>query len=259
MRMISVEGGILEIEERGSGPALIMLHSLLTDSTAFDSVVEELARSRRVILVNLPGFGKSSPAGSTIESMAERVAAVLPALELKNDTCILGNGFGGFIAATLAIRRGALIDRLVLANCGVRFSDEGRAAFKMMADRVREHGMAGIVDVAIKRLFPQSYIDTHPRVIEERRQVLLKNDPQRFAQACLALASLDLENGVRAIANPTLVLVGSLDTATPPSMALELADILPVAQYAEITGCGHAPMIQAPTAFLSTVKRFLDE
>ena len=127
-----------------------------------------------------------------------------------------------------------------------------------MAQRVRERGMAGIVDIAMKRLFPQSYLDTNPRIVEQRRQVLLRNDPQRFAQACLALSALDMRASVASIRNQTLVMAGTLDSATPPAMALELADLIPTAQYAEITACGHAPMIQSPAAFLSTVKRFLD-
>jgi 3-oxoadipate enol-lactonase len=258
MKTITLDGGLLEIEEHGMGPPLVMLHSLLTDSSAFDAVVSDLSRHRRVIRVNLPGFGKSSPAGSTIASMADRVAALFAALELNRDTSLLGNGFGGFVAAMLAIRHGKIFDRLILADAGAGFSEEGKAAFYNMAQLVRERGMGAVVDVAMKRLFPQTYIDTNPRIVEQRREVLLRNDPQRFAQACLALAALDMREAIRAVKNPTLVLVGALDSATPPAMSLELAELISTAQYAEIAGCGHAPMIQAPIAFVSTVKRFLD-
>lgn len=257
MRTITIDGGMLEIDEHGTGPALVMLHSLLTDSSAFDAVVTDLSRQRRVILVNLPGFGKSSPAGSTITSIADRVAALFPALELKPDTTLLGNGFGGFVAGMMAIRHGKLFDRLILANTGAGFPEDGKAAFHAMAKAVRERGMAAVVDVAMKRLFPPSYIDMNPRIVEQRREVLLRNDPQRFAQACLALASLDMSEEIRGVKNATLVLVGSLDAATPPAMSLELVELIATAQYAEISGCGHAPMIQAPAAFLSILKRFL--
>ena len=59
------------------------------------------------------------------------------------------------------------------------------------------------------------------------------------------------------IRNPALVLVGSLDSATPPAMSQELAGLLPGSRYVELEGCGHAPMIQAPAAFVATVTDFL--
>lgn len=76
MQTVAVEGGALEIAEHGAGPPLVLLHSLLTDSPAFDRVVPDLARGHRVILVNLPGFGRSSPVEPSIERIADRVAAL---------------------------------------------------------------------------------------------------------------------------------------------------------------------------------------
>lgn len=257
MQTVAVEGGALEIAEHGAGRPLVLLHSLLTDSSAFDRVVPDLAREHRVILVNLPGFGRSSSVGASIERIADRVAALFSTLELPRNTDLLGNGFGGFVAGMLAIRHGSRFDRLVLANTGAGFSEAGRTAFHTMANRVREHGMPGVIDIAITRLFPQSYIDANAAIVEERRRVLLRNDPERFAQACLALADLDMREGIAGIRNPTLILVGSLDTATPPAMSQELARGIPGAAYVELPACGHAPMIQAPEAFLGAVKPFL--
>jgi 3-oxoadipate enol-lactonase len=257
MKKISVDDGVLEVADHGAGRPLILLHSLLTDSSAFDRVVPDFARDRRAIRINLPGFGGSSPVGSSIEHIADRVAALLPQLELSADADVLGNGFGGFVAGMLAIRHGERFDRLILANTGAGFSESGKAAFHTMASRVREHGMEGVVDIAMRRLFPESYIEANADVVEERRQTLLRNDPERFAQACLALADLDMREHIGGIRNPALVLVGSLDSATPPAMSQELARLLPGSRYVELEGCGHAPMIQAPTTFLAAVTDFL--
>lgn len=86
--------------------------------------------------------------------------------------------------------------------------------------------------------------------------MLLSNDPERFAQACLALADLDMRKGIGGIRNPTLVLVGSLDSATPAAMSRELAQSISGAQYVELPACG-PPMIQAPGDFLAAVEPFL--
>ena len=258
MRSISVRDGVLDIAQTGAGKPIVLLHSLLADRTIFDRIVPMLARTRRVIVPDLPGFGGSSSAGATIEGIAERIAGLFDALNLGTGADVLGNGFGGFIASTLAIHHGAKFDRLVLADTGLGFSLEGKQSFYAMAERVRQAGMGAIIDVAMKRLFPEDYIAAHPEVFTERRNALLKTNPEFFAEACLALAALDLTSSIATIRNPTLVVVGELDAATPPEMARALSRALPKAELIEIPGCGHAPMAQAPEAFINTISGFLE-
>lgn len=258
MASINLTEGSLDVIEAGAGKPLLLLHSLLADRSVFDRIVPMLARDRRVILPDLPGFGGSSSAGATIQGIADRLARLFDALDLGRDTDVLGNGFGGFIASTLAIRHGGRFDRLVLADTGIGFSETGRASFHTMVARVREHGMEGVVDIAMKRLFPEDYIAANPDVVAERRSALVKTNPVFFAQACEALANLDLTAEIGSIRNPTLVVVGALDSATPPPMARELAASIGGAELIELPGLGHAPMAQAPDMFVEAISRFLD-
>lgn len=258
MTSISARDGVLDIAESGAGKPVVLLHSLLADRTIFDRIVPMLARTRRVIVPDLPGFGGSSSAGATIEGIADRISGLFDILNIGTGADVLGNGFGGFVASTLAIRHGGKFDRLVLADTGLAFAPEGKQSFYAMAERVRQAGMGAIIDVAMKRLFPEDYIAAHPEVFAERRNALLKTNPEFFAEACLALAALDLTSRIATIRNPTLVVVGELDAATPPEMARALARALPKAELIEIPGCGHAPMAQAPEAFIKTISGFLE-
>ncbi|MBW4656974.1 MAG: hypothetical protein KME20_28595 [Kaiparowitsia implicata GSE-PSE-MK54-09C] len=111
-------------------------------------------------------------------------------MALGSDTDVLGNGLGGFVATTLAIRHGTRFDRLVLAGTGVGFTDQGRASFHVMAERVRGHGMEGVVDIAMKRLFPEAFRAANPAILAERRAGLLN-------QSRLFRASLRGAGGAR--------------------------------------------------------------
>lgn len=257
MTQIHIDDAILDVAEHGTGKPLLLLHSLLADRSVFDTIVPELARSRRVIVPDLPGFGGSSSAGSTIAGIADRLAGLFEAMDLGAQTDVLGNGLGGFVASTLAIRHGARFDKLVLAGTGVGFTDQGRASFHVMAGRVREHGMEGVVDIAMKRLFPEEFLAANPAILAERRAGLVKTNPTFFAQACEALAGLDLRDQMSAIANPALIVVGELDAATPPVMAHELVAAISGARLTELPGIGHAPMAQAPDAFIAAIAGFL--
>lgn len=257
MTTIHLNEGALDVQEMGEGKPLLLLHSLLADRSVFDGIVPALARSRRVILPDLPGFGGSTGVGASIEAIADRLAELFDALPLGPDCDVLGNGLGGFVASTLAIRHGRRFDRLVLADTGLTFPPEGKAAFHVMAERVREAGMDSVADIAMKRLFPEPFIAANPEVMAERRRALARTDPAMFAQACEALAALDLSGEAPRIANPTLVVVGELDAATPPILARGLAAAIPGAKLVELPGLGHAPMAQDPGAFLAAIGGFL--
>lgn len=257
MTQIKINGATLDVAEHGSGKPLLLLHSLLADRSVFDKIVPVLSRTRRVIVPDLPGFGGSDSAGATIAGIADRLAGLFDALALGTQADVLGNGLGGFIASMMAIRHGTKFDRLVLAGTGVGFTDQGRASFHVMAERVRGHGMEGVVDIAMKRLFPETFLEANPAVLAERRAGLVKTNPVFFAEACEALAGLDLRGEMGTISNPTLVIVGELDAATPPVMAHELVAAIAGARLIELPGIGHAPMAQAPDAFIAAMSGFL--
>ncbi len=255
MQIVRAGGAQFEVEQSGSGPDLLLLHSLLTDPGSFAAIVPALSRGRRVTLVSLPGFGRSTAAGPSIEDSADRLAHLLSALGGKPD--VLGNGYGGFIAVALAARHGAKLGKLVLADTGAAFPEAGRAPFRAMAEAVEKGGMAAIVDTAVRRIFPEAYLAAHPEAIAERRKVLLQAHPVHFAVACRALAEVDLRPQLPRIANPTLVVVGKLDAATPPALARELVAGIPGAKLVELPECGHCPPLQQPVPFVASVAHFL--
>jgi 3-oxoadipate enol-lactonase len=244
-----------DVEQFGAGPELLLLHSLLTDRGSFAPVLPALSQQRRVSLLALPGFGRSTPAGPTVEDYADRVAEFVAKLPDKPD--VVGNGFGGVIALALAARHGGALGKLVLADSAACFPEQGRAPFRAMADAVEKNGMAAIVPTAVRRIFPERYLAAHPEALEERREVLLRLRPQSFVTACRALAQVDLRPTLRTIRNPTLVIVGELDAATPPALATELSVGIAGAELVRIPDCGHCPPLEQPEAFLAAVEPFL--
>jgi len=253
--MALIEG--VDVEHRGSGPDLVILHSLLADRSAFDRVAPALSKKRRVWLVNLPGYGASLAAGSSVEDYADRIAVFLKALPLSGTADVLGNGFGGFISVALAARHGALVRRLIAAPALAAFPEPAKQPLRGLAERVAKEGMSGALDVAIRRMFPERFIAANPSVVEERKHALMKADPACFRTACLALAKLDLSPVLGEIACPVLVMAGSEDATTPPALARELAAKISNAKFRELQGCGHCPQIEDPALFVQVVEEFL--
>ena len=245
---------MVDYEQRGHGPDLLLIHSLLTERSVFDLVLPQLAARHRVTRLNLPGFGSSPPVVlHSVADHADHVARVMDELGLPKDATVFGNGFGAFVALELAIRHGKRFGRLIVADALASFPEPARVPFRGMAERVAKDGMAAVLDTAIGRMFPPEFAQKHPGIIAARKTELAKVDAQCFARACLALASLDLSEIARTIRNPTLVLCGSLDQTTPPALARALAERIPGARYEEIPGAGHCPMLEQPALLIQAL------
>ena len=69
--VLNTPAGQVSYVESGEGSPVVILHSLLTDRSAFDGVVDEIGG--RVIRPDLPGFGTTTTASPEIETYAERI------------------------------------------------------------------------------------------------------------------------------------------------------------------------------------------
>ena len=249
--------GTVNAAQAGDGPPLFLFHSLLSDRASFDAVVPELSKSFRVIVPELPGFGRSQAVTGGLAAVADRMAEAVEDAADGEDAVVLGNGYGGFVALQMAIRHPGIATRLVLADCGAAFSEPGREAFRNMATASKARGLSAITDVAMRRLFAPEFQAAHPDLMKDRREAFLRTDPEVFGAACDALATLDLRPELGQVRVPALVLVGEFDEATPPPMSHELAAGLPHADLEIIPGCAHVPQLQSPRLFLDTIGDFL--
>lgn len=256
-RQVRTAGGPVAVHVAGSGRPLVLCHSLLADRTSFDRLAPLLVPHFQVVALDLPGFGASQPAAGGLDAVADRVAAAVAALELREQPIVLGNGYGGFVTLLAAIRHPQLAHRLVLADCGAAFDEPGRAAFRGMAAKAKEGGLAAVADVAMRRLFAPEYQAAHPELIAQRRERFLGLGLETFVQACDALATLDLRPLLPGVQVPALVLVGEMDEATPPRMSQELAAGLPRGQLVMLPGCAHVPQLQEPERFLAAIAGFV--
>ena len=249
--------GTVNAAQIGEGTPLFLFHSLLSDRASFDAIAPKLSRSFRLIVPELPGFGRSQAVGGGLAEIADRMAEAVKDAAEGREVIVLGNGYGGFVALQMAIRYPGIATKLILADCGAAFSEPGREAFRNMAAASKARGLAAITDVAMRRLFSPEFQADHPDLMAGRRAAFLRTDPEVFRAACDALAALDLRPELGNVRVPVLVLVGEHDEATPPPMSQELAAGLPRARLEIIPGCAHVPQLQSPYVFLDAIGDFL--
>src|ERR1700675_2470284 len=125
--------GTVHAEQPGEGPPLFLFHSLLSDRASFDAIVPKLSPLFRVIVPELPGFGRSQAVDGGLAEVADRMAEAVMEGAGGDEAIVLGNGYGGFVALQMAIRHPRIAAKLIFADCGAAFSESGREAFRNMA------------------------------------------------------------------------------------------------------------------------------
>ena len=115
---IDLNGPFHYADYGGSGPAIVLVHGLGGSFINWMVVAPELAKSGRVLALDLPGFGRSPPEGRSV-SIRAQVGAVTKFIQhvVADGPCTLvGNSMGGMISSMLAVERPELVSRVVLVN-----------------------------------------------------------------------------------------------------------------------------------------------
>ena len=122
---------------RGAGDPIVLIHGFPTSSHIWFDVVPKLPPGHRVIVVDLPGFGRSDPprgGAGQLASHAIRISLLLHLLQVER-ACVVGHGAGGAIAQLMALTP-QKVSGLGIIACGLapfppltsRFSGVTRAA-----------------------------------------------------------------------------------------------------------------------------------
>ena len=247
----------MHLRQMGKGKPLLLLHSLLADSRSFDALASDLSAGRRIVIPDLPGYHASPRSTESIPEVARRVMEELDAIGIGPVVDVLGNGYGGFVALSLAQQFAARVDRLVLLDSAAAFPPEGKKGVQAMKDLVAAGGIPAVVQTALARLFPPAYSSANPVALDACREALLAMDAQAFASTCQNLIDVDLRKGLSQVRARTLVVVGLEDKATPLPLARELSLGITGARLHELPGCGHVPHIQAREVLTPLLKDFL--
>jgi len=170
----------------------------------------------------------------------------------------VGLSMGGMTAQALGARHPGLVRSLAIANSASRYDDAARAGWQARIDTVRAQGVAAIAEGAMQRWFTPEF-RADEKVGRARvaalRAVLEAMAPAPYADACAAVAGIELDAGNARIPCPALVIAGSRDEATPPAMSEEIARRIAGAQLQSLDAA-HLSAVEQPEAFARLLTGF---
>jgi pimeloyl-ACP methyl ester carboxylesterase len=184
-------------EIHGSGRPLILLHGAYMTIDMMEPILTGLAKTRQVIAVEQQGHGRTADVDRPLsyEQMADDTAALARHLEIDNAD-VVGYSMGGGIALQLAIRHPALVRRLVLASTSFTSDGMHAVALEMFPSITPELFSGSPIEEAYLRTAPDP--GDFPKLVEK----LTRLDTTPFAWP---------EQDIRAIAAPTLIVLGDSD------------------------------------------------
>jgi pimeloyl-ACP methyl ester carboxylesterase len=271
-RWVMVDGRPINTIELGQGPALVFVHGL---SGSWPNWLEQLpafAGERRVVTLDLPGFGHSPMPSGDISMTG--YARLLDRLfdQLGIDTAVVvGNSMGGFIAAELAVAFPQRVERLVLVSAagistyrdlrrarvlhtlqrGERVLTAGGAWFASRSDamarrsRLREAALGLVV--------------RHPARLPAAvaaEQIRGAGTPG-FMPALASILGRDVRERLSEVACPTLIVWGEDDKLINVADADVFAELIPGSRKVIFEDTGHMAMLERPAAFNALLRDFL--
>ena len=260
MAIFARPGVELYYELDGTGPSLLLLPGLASDSQSWAPVRAALARNFRLVLPDIRGAGRTLPhdAPVSMELLAEDALALLDHLGIAR-AHVLGHSLGGLVAHRLAVAAPDRVDQLVLAASGA-IDARGAGLLGDLAT-AREAGLPA--DLWFRLLFqwlfrPDFFADPR-RVADAARLAAAYPYPQPAAafRAQLAAAVAGAPRGGDRIMAPTLVLCGALDLLLVPAASrASFADLNGV-HCSELADAAHSLHWDQPAAFVAAVTEFL--
>lgn len=261
-----VFGGKAYIYEEGREHAstLVLVHGIGANAGRdWKYAVPELAKRFHVVVVDLPGFGKSSQ-GNELYSPANYIKFLRFVTQrmVKKPFTLVGHSMGSNVSLLYAATYPQDVERLAVADVAglLHYLSFVKSLTHAQLERLTSlYGMRERLGTALGIVFEKlEKLNSDPKQILENsfaRQRVLQGNPRNIAG--LAVALEDFSGKLSSINQPTLIIWGRQDVVTPLRTAQVLTELLPHAQLHIIENAAHTPMLEAPAAYNKVLLNFL--
>jgi pimeloyl-ACP methyl ester carboxylesterase len=277
MKQMELSAGTIDYEDTGGdGPALVLLHGLLMDTSLWDMLISELAVDHRCVAPILPLGAHRHPmhadADLSLPGIARLIGEFLDRLELT-DVTVVGNDTGGALVQLLAGDGDPRISRIVLASVDA-FDNfpPGLTGKTLVLTGKLSPGMFGMFMQQMRlrpvRRLPIAFGwltkrgDAVSRAwlkpILEQRQI--RRDTVRVLRAIAADKHLLLEAAQRlpTFDRPALIVWASEDRIMPLDHGRRLAELFPQGRLVEIPDSYTLIPLDQPTELAKVIRDFTE-
>jgi pimeloyl-ACP methyl ester carboxylesterase len=248
-------------------PPVVFVHGLAGCWQNWIENLPRIARHRRAIALDLPGFGRSEMPRDpiSITHYARAVNELCDRLALGR-VVVVGNSMGGLIGADLAARFPKRVERVVLVSAAGMTHRQllrrpartfTRTAMFLATTTTAQH--AALLARPRVRHLALSTILRHPTRLA--LDLLLEQTPRHglpgFMPALEAIMTYDIRERLPEVGCPALIVQGRHDLLVPVRDADEYERLIPDARKIVWDETGHAPQLERPVRFNDALLAFV--
>lgn len=273
-RTVEVRGRKIHLHEAGEGFPVLMLHGGGPGASGVSNYsrnIDALARHFRVLVPDMPGYGKSSKGlkrSDPFGDLAESMLGLLDALKIPK-AHVVGNSLGGACALRMALDRPELVGALVLMGPGGIGTTRGLPTRGINA-LLNYYNGEGPTRAKIASFIREYLVADGSRVpesvIDERYQAsidpeVVASPPLRRPDSLGTAIRMDFTRD-RRLAKcqaPTLVLWGAADKVNRPSGGESLRQRMPNCDVYSFSNTGHWVQWERAEEFNASCAAFLQQ
>ncbi|OYY91972.1 MAG: hypothetical protein B7Y45_00295 [Sphingomonas sp. 28-66-16] len=256
----------ISIEAVGKGPAVFLIPGLASPRAVWNGVVPDLARTHRVYLVQVNGFGGDDPRENTKPGLLDGIAADLNGYIVANhikDPAIAGHSMGGLLAMMMGARYPQSTGRVLVVDSLPFFSllfglEATVDSARPFAEQARARTLATPQPTAPVTTDPGGIWSITPEGRIKVANWAAKADPRVSAQAVYEAMTTDIRPELGKITAKPFTVLYATGAGPKATQLWEAGYAGSPAKLVPIADSWHFIMLDQPAAFAKALNDFLD-
>ena len=248
-----IEGISVNYIDEGEGETVLLLHGWGANITLYQSIVDTLKQGRRVLALDMPGFGKTPEPERPwcVDDYVDFVLKFILSFNLEKISVVV-HSFGGRVFFKMNAKENLpfTIERAVLIDSAGILPK--KTVGQKVSLRCYKIGRAFMSTKVMHFLYPDAVEDMR----RKRGSSDYNSATPLMRDTLVKVVNEDLEPLIHLVKCPTLLIWGDLDTATPIEDARRMEELIADAGLVVCEGAGHFSYAEQPVKANGALKAF---
>ena len=244
----------------GQGPPLFLVHGIGAARDTWRFLMPKLTQYFTVVSYDLRGHGTSplpdEPFG--LDELVADLEWVRQQTGIKR-MHIAGHSLGGMIGPAYArAYRDRTLSLGLLSTAAFRTEDDSSKVWAVVK-AMEEKGVPNVLNTLVDRWYTDSFIASHPDIIERRLKQVIGTDPEVFLNVFRIYAGTEMSPWLHEVTAPSLVLTGENDGGCNPRLNRQIDAALPNSKLVILPDYKHSILLEAGEVVADHMISFLQE